>query len=91
MPDVSLPREYVASKRNVMHTFLADLNTFLAVNSIALVKPEKAQAVENMLIQMAKSGRLPGKVCSLCPMTVITLNKCETNLLAGRRGTDKTS
>ena len=33
-------------------------------------KSRKAQAVENMLIQMAKSGPLPGKVCSLCAITV---------------------
>ena len=46
------------------------LTNVFSVNSIALVKPEKAQAVENMLIQMAKSGRLPGKVCLLCAVSV---------------------
>ena len=35
------------------------LNT---VNSIALVKPEKAQMVEGMLIRMAQTGQLTGKV-----------------------------
>jgi len=32
------------------------------VNSIALVKPEKARAVENILIQMAQTGQIVGKV-----------------------------
>lgn len=34
----------------------------LAVNSIALVKPEKAKAVEMMLIRMAQTGQISGKV-----------------------------
>ena len=34
----------------------------ILVNSIALVKPEKARQVEGMLIQMASSGQLGGKV-----------------------------
>jgi hypothetical protein len=32
------------------------------VNSIALVKPEKAKMVEGMLIRMASKGQLGGKV-----------------------------
>jgi len=32
------------------------------VNSIALVKPEKAKMMEGMLIQMARSGQIAGKV-----------------------------
>ena len=32
------------------------------MNSVALVKPEKAKMVESMLIQMAKSGQVGGKV-----------------------------
>ena len=32
------------------------------MNSIALVKPEKAKMLENMLIQMAQRGQLSGKV-----------------------------
>ena len=32
------------------------------VNSIALVKPEKAKMMESMLIQMARSGQIAGKV-----------------------------
>eukprot|EP00037_Helgoeca_nana_P028984 m.344275 g.344275 ORF g.344275 m.344275 type:complete len:85 (-) comp27881_c1_seq2:5865-6119(-) len=32
------------------------------LNSIALVKPSKAEAVEKLIIQMARSGQLQGKV-----------------------------
>ena len=32
------------------------------VNSIALVKPEKAKMMEGMLIQMARTGQIAGKV-----------------------------
>ncbi|KAI1235377.1 hypothetical protein IHE44_0002239 [Lamprotornis superbus] len=35
---------------------------FDAVSNLALVKPDKAKAVENYLIQMARFGQLPGKV-----------------------------
>ncbi|KAL2300392.1 hypothetical protein Nmel_012365 [Mimus melanotis] len=35
---------------------------FVAVSNLALVKPDKAKAVENYLIQMARFGQLPGKV-----------------------------
>lgn len=34
----------------------------LVVSNLALVKPDKAKAVENYLIQMARFGQLPGKV-----------------------------
>lgn len=33
-----------------------------AVNSIALVKPERAQQVEGMLIQMAQTGQIRGQI-----------------------------
>ena len=32
------------------------------MNSIALVKPERAERVEGMLIQMAQTGQINGKV-----------------------------
>ena len=38
---------------------------FFSVNSIALVKPERAQQVETMLIQMAQTGQIVGKVKSI--------------------------
>lgn len=34
----------------------------IIVNSIALVKPERARQVEAMLIQMAQTGQIVGKV-----------------------------
>lgn len=43
-------------------TWLTPLHT---VNSIALVKPDKARMVESMLIQMAQTGQLQGKVTAL--------------------------
>ena len=35
---------------------------FSAVNSIALVKPERAEQVEGMLIQMAQSRQIRGQI-----------------------------
>ena len=35
-----------------------------AVNRIALVKPDKAKGVENMVLQMAQKGQLNEKVSS---------------------------
>lgn len=37
-------------------------NFLFSVSNLALVKPEKANAVENYLIQMARFGKLGGKV-----------------------------
>ena len=37
-------------------------NSLFSVSNLALVKPEKANAVENYLIQMARFGKLGGKV-----------------------------
>lgn len=34
------------------------------VNSIGLVRPEKAQSIERMLIRMAQMGQIQGKVFS---------------------------
>lgn len=33
-----------------------------AVNSIAIVKPERAKQVESMLIQMAQTGQIAGRL-----------------------------
>ena len=49
-----------------------DVMTHLpAVNSIALVKPDKARMVESLLIQMARTGQLQGKVSTVCHMTAM--------------------
>ena len=48
-----------------VHHMLPDsmiLYLHFTVNTIAQVKPEKAQKVEGMLIQMAQTGQLGGKV-----------------------------
>ncbi|KAI6077672.1 Programmed cell death protein 5 [Aix galericulata] len=34
----------------------------MQLSNLALVKPDKAKAVENYLIQMARYGQLPGKI-----------------------------
>lgn len=44
------------------HCSLTDINDFLSVARIALVKPEKAKQVENMILMEARSGRLAEKV-----------------------------
>jgi programmed cell death protein 5 len=41
------------------------------LNSIALVKPDKAKSVEMMLIRMAQSGQISGKVCFLPGLTTL--------------------
>lgn len=56
--DVSMPERSHLCNANV-HFFHG------TVNSIALVKPEKARAVENLLIQMAQTGQLTGKVSTV--------------------------
>lgn len=38
------------------------VNFYIPVNSIALVKPERAGQVESMLIQMAQTGQISGKI-----------------------------
>jgi len=48
--------------KNGMLSQLLDQSARARLNSIALVKPEKAKAIENMLIQMARSGQLQGKL-----------------------------
>lgn len=40
---------------------------YFLVSNLALVKPDKANAVENYLIQMARFGKLGGKVASKRP------------------------
>lgn len=48
---------------HIFHTITHIFITYLfPVSNLALVKPEKANAVENYLIQMARFGKLGGKV-----------------------------
>ena len=39
-----------------------DQNALARISNLAAVKPEKAKAVENMIIQMAKSGQIQEKL-----------------------------
>lgn len=47
----------------ISHTLLYSFSlSILTVNSIGLVRPEKAQTIERMLIRMAQMGQIQGKV-----------------------------
>ncbi|XP_028410191.1 programmed cell death protein 5-like [Dendronephthya gigantea] len=48
--------------KNQMLSQILDQQARARLNSIALVKPEKAKMVEGMLIQMASTGQLGGKI-----------------------------
>lgn len=48
--------------RNSLLAQILDQTARARLNSIALVKPEKAKMVENMLIQMAQTGQIGGKI-----------------------------
>ncbi|XP_071481670.1 programmed cell death protein 5-like [Diadema antillarum] len=48
--------------KNSMLAQLLDQSARARLNSIALVKPEKAKMVEDMLIRMAQTGQIPGKI-----------------------------
>uniref|UniRef100_A0A8V1A255 Programmed cell death 5 n=1 Tax=Gallus gallus TaxID=9031 RepID=A0A8V1A255_CHICK len=60
------PRNVEIKNSHLLHSAsqIKKLNRalFVAVSNLALVKPDKAKAVENYLIQMARFGQLPGKV-----------------------------
>ncbi|XP_070761228.1 programmed cell death protein 5 [Enoplosus armatus] len=48
--------------RNSILAQVLDQSARARLSNLALVKPEKAQAVENYLIQMARFGKLGGKI-----------------------------
>ncbi|XP_056268660.1 programmed cell death protein 5 [Pseudoliparis swirei] len=48
--------------RNSILSQVLDQSARARLNNLALVKPEKANAVENYLIQMARCGSLGGKI-----------------------------
>lgn len=48
--------------RNSILTQVLDQSARARLNNLALVKPEKAKAVENYLIQGARFGKLGGKI-----------------------------
>uniref|UniRef100_A0A493T128 Programmed cell death protein 5 n=1 Tax=Anas platyrhynchos platyrhynchos TaxID=8840 RepID=A0A493T128_ANAPP len=51
-----------AEIRNTILAQVLDQAARARLSNLALVKPDKAKAVENYLIQMARYGQLPGKV-----------------------------
>merc|ERR1711912_213141 len=48
--------------KNGMLSQLLDQQARARLNTIAVAKPEKAKMVENMLIQMARTGQIQGKL-----------------------------
>lgn len=48
--------------KNSVLSQILEQNARARLNSIALVKPDKAKSVEMMLIRMAQSGQISGKV-----------------------------
>ncbi|KAJ8252566.1 hypothetical protein COCON_G00218780 [Conger conger] len=51
-----------ADMRNTILAQVLDQSARARLSNLALVKPEKAKAVENYLIQMARFGQLGGKI-----------------------------
>ncbi|KAM7450264.1 Programmed cell death protein 5 [Porites harrisoni] len=51
-----------AEMRNSMLSQILGQDARARLNSIALVKPEKAKMMEGMLIQMARTGQIAGKL-----------------------------
>nr|VZI21587.1 unnamed protein product [Spirometra erinaceieuropaei] len=47
---------------NDMLSRILDQDARARLNTLAMTKPDKAKAVENMLINMARTGRIGGKV-----------------------------
>lgn len=56
-----LPRQMEAQKQSMLVQILSQ-EAKERLNRIKLVKPERAAAIENKLIGMARGGRLPGKI-----------------------------
>ncbi|PFX32301.1 programmed cell death protein 5-like [Stylophora pistillata] len=51
-----------AEMKNSLLSQILEQGARARLNSIALVKPEKAKMMESMLIQMARSGQIAGKL-----------------------------
>ncbi|VDQ00801.1 unnamed protein product [Trichobilharzia regenti] len=65
MEDVQRKEEAEKRNQEIRSSILAqvlDQDARARLNTIAITKPEKAKMVENMLINMAQSGRLGPKV-----------------------------
>merc|ERR1712038_1497787 len=55
-------RQQQEEMKNGMLSQLLDQQARARLNTIAVAKPEKAKMVENMLIQMARTGQINGKL-----------------------------
>jgi len=55
-------RQQAEQMKNTMLSQILDQQARARLNTLMLAKPEKAQMVENMLINMARSGQLRGKL-----------------------------
>jgi len=55
-------REQQTQMKNSMLVQLLDQNARARLNTLKISKPEKAEMVEQMIIQMAQSGRIGGKL-----------------------------
>eukprot|EP00038_Savillea_parva_P019016 m.26165 g.26165 ORF g.26165 m.26165 type:complete len:129 (+) comp4296_c0_seq1:61-447(+) len=55
-------RQQQEEAKNGMLSALLDQGARARLNSIALVKPKKAEMVEGIIIRMARSGQIQGKV-----------------------------
>uniref|UniRef100_A0A673AR76 Programmed cell death protein 5 n=1 Tax=Sphaeramia orbicularis TaxID=375764 RepID=A0A673AR76_9TELE len=56
------PENVESEMRNSILAQVLDQSARARLSNLALVKPEKANAVENYLIQMARFGKLGGKI-----------------------------
>uniref|UniRef100_A0A669QWA6 Programmed cell death protein 5 n=3 Tax=Phasianinae TaxID=9072 RepID=A0A669QWA6_PHACC len=61
-PSQQEAKQREAEIRNTILAQVLDQAARARLSNLALVKPDKAKAVENYLIQMARFGQLPGKV-----------------------------
>jgi len=59
-----------ASRKNMLSQVLSQEAT-ARLNTIRCAKPEKAQMVENYILQLATSGRLPGKMDETTLLSVL--------------------
>ncbi|CAG9798682.1 unnamed protein product [Chironomus riparius] len=55
-------KEEQAQMKNMMLSSLLDQQARARLNNLKLSKPEKAEAVENIIIQMAQRGQIGGKL-----------------------------
>uniref|UniRef100_A0A8B9TE91 Programmed cell death protein 5 n=1 Tax=Anas platyrhynchos TaxID=8839 RepID=A0A8B9TE91_ANAPL len=61
-PSQQEAKQREAEIRNTILAQVLDQAARARLSNLALVKPDKAKAVENYLIQMARYGQLPGKI-----------------------------